>query len=109
MKNKKAMISQPMHGKSENEIVETKDKATQVLISKGYDIFNTYFKGEWCTDEVLELNGITNKPLWFLTKSLEIMSKCDAVYFCKGWEDTRGCKIEHKIAVEYGMDIIYEE
>ena len=37
------------------------------------------------------------------------MSKCNAVYFCKGWENARGCKIEHKTAKAYGLDMIYEE
>lgn len=37
------------------------------------------------------------------------MSKCHAIYFCKGWEETRGCKCEHDVAQAYGMKIIYEE
>ena len=37
------------------------------------------------------------------------MSRCNAVYFCKGWENARGCKIEHDAAVAYGLKIIYEE
>ena len=36
------------------------------------------------------------------------MSLCHAAYFCKGWEKTRGCKIEHDAAVAYGLEIIYE-
>jgi hypothetical protein len=36
------------------------------------------------------------------------MSKCDAVYFCNGWENARGCKIEHDIAIAYGLLTIYE-
>lgn len=48
-------------------------------------------------------------PLCFLAKSLENMSLCHAAYFCKGWENARGCKIEHDAAVAYGLEIIYEE
>lgn len=29
-------------------------------------------------------------------------------YFCKGWENTRGCRIEHEAAKAYGLEIIYE-
>ena len=103
----KAMISQPMKGKTDDEIITTRDKAIKILESKGYKVIDTYFIDE--IDKVLENNGIVNKPLWYLSKALNRMSRCNAVYFCKGWEDTRGCKIEHKTAVEYGMDIIYEE
>lgn len=53
--------------------------------------------------------GVENIPLCFLTKSLENMSKCHAAYFCKGWEKTRGCRIEHDVVQAYGVKIIYEE
>ena len=36
------------------------------------------------------------------------MSLCDAAYFCKGWENARGCRLEHDAAVAYGLEIIYE-
>lgn len=32
-----------------------------------------------------------------------------AAYFCKGWEDARGCKIEHDAATAYGLEVLYEE
>lgn len=28
---------------------------------------------------------------------------CDAVVFCEGWEASRGCKLEHEIAVTCGI------
>ena len=33
----------------------------------------------------------------------------NVVYFCDGWEDAMGCRIEHDAAEEYGLDIIYAE
>lgn len=57
----------------------------------------------------MEERGVENIPLCFLAKSLESMSLCNAAYFCKGWENTRGCKIEHEAAVAYRLEIIYEE
>ena len=36
------------------------------------------------------------------------MSLCHAAYFCKDWEKTRDCKLEHEAAVAYGLEIIYE-
>lgn len=57
----------------------------------------------------MEKRGVVQIPLCFLAKSLENMSLCHTVYFCKGWENARGCKIEHEAAVAYGLDIIYEE
>lgn len=48
-----------------------------------------------------------NIPLCFLAKSLENMSLCNAAYFCKGWENARGCRIEHEAAKAFCMTIIY--
>lgn len=53
-------------------------------------------------------NDVANIPLWFLAKSLQKMSECDLVYFCKGWETARGCIIEHEAARQYGLDVLYE-
>lgn len=57
----------------------------------------------------MKAEGVVQIPVRFLAKSLEKMSLCDAVYFCKGWEQARGCRIEHEVAVAYGLDVIYEE
>lgn len=105
----KAMLSQPMAGKSEEEIVATRERAIKVLESKGYEIVNTLFTDEWYSQENIKKRGVVQIPLCFLAKSLERMSLCHAAYFCKGWEKARGCRIEHEAAKEYGLTIIYEE
>ena len=105
----KAMLSQPLAGKTEEEIKETRERAIQVLREKGYEIVNTLFTDEWYSKESMEERGVVQIPLCFLAKSLESMSLCHAVYFCKGWENTRGCRIEHDAAVAYGLDVIYEK
>lgn len=105
---KKAMLSQPMAGKSEEEIISTRDKAIKVLEEQGYTIINTLFTDEWYDNDATTERGVVQIPLWFLAKSLENMSLCNVVYFCKGWENTRGCKLEHDAAKAYGLEIIYE-
>lgn len=104
----KAMLSQPMAGKSEKEIEATREKAIKALEAKGYEIINTLFTDEWYSKEKMEERGVVQIPLCFLAKSLENMSLCHAAYFCKGWEQARGCRIEHDAAVAYGLDILYE-
>ena len=105
---KKAMFSQPMAGKSNEEIIATREKAIKVLKEKGFEIVNTLFTDEWYSKEQMVERGVIQIPLCFLAKSLENMSLCHAVYFCKGWENARGCKIEHEAAKAYGLEIIYE-
>lgn len=105
---KKAMLSQPMAGKTDAEIVETRERAIKALEASGYDVVNTLFTDEWYSQEKMEERGIVQIPLYFLAKSLAHMSLCHAVYFCKGWEGARGCRIEHAAAVAYGLTVIEE-
>ena len=106
---KKAMLSQPMAGKTEEESVETRNRAIAALKAQGYEIVNTLFTDEWDGKEKMEERGVVQIPLCFLAKSLENMSLCRAAYFCKGWETARGCRIEHEAAVAYGLTVLYEE
>ena len=108
-KMKKAMLSQPMAGKSDEEIKATRERAIKVLEAQGYEIVNTLFTDKWYSDKAMKERGVVQIPLCFLAKSLENMSLCHAAYFCKGWEKARGCKIEHDAAIAYGLDVIYEE
>lgn len=105
----RAMLSQPMAGKTEEEIREARERAISVLEAKGYEIVNTLFTDEWYSQESMKERGVVQIPLCFLAKSLENMSLCHAAYFCKGWEQARGCKIEHEAAKAYGLKILYEE
>ncbi len=106
---KKAMLSQPMAGKTNEEIIATREKAISALEEKGYEIVNTLFTDEWYSKDAMTERGVVQIPLCFLAKSLENMSRCHAAYFCKGWENARGCRIEHEAAVAYGLEILYEE
>ena len=106
---RKAMLSQPMAGKSDEEITATREKAIAALETKGYTVINTLFTDEWYSQDSMKKRGVAQIPLCFLAKSLENMSLCHAAYFCKGWESACGCRIEHAAAQAYGLEIIYEE
>ena len=108
-KRMRAMLSQPMAGKTEEEIREARERAISVLEAKGYEIVNTLFTDEWYSQESMKERGVVQIPLCFLAKSLENMSLCHAAFFCKGWERARGCTIEHAAAKAYGLEILYEE
>lgn len=43
----KAMLSQPMAGKTEEEIIATREKAIAALKAQGYEVVNTLFTDEW--------------------------------------------------------------
>ena len=100
------MISMPMNGLSEEEVAQKYLQVKEYLESLGYAVVNTLF--DQVSDSDLAAVGIANAPVWYLAKSLHQMSRCDTVYFCKGWRAARGCKIEHEVAKQYGITMLYE-
>ncbi len=102
------MISQPMGGLTEEQIVETRNRFLQFAKENNYQVVNTLFTDEWYSKKSMEERDVRNIPMQFLAKSIESMSLCNIAYFVKGWEKARGCKIEHEVAKQYNMEIIYE-
>ena len=105
---KKAIISQPMNGIKEDDIIAAREKAISWLHENGYEVVNTLFTDEWYSKENMEERGVVNPALCFLAKSLDNMCLVDTVYFCKGWDHARGCQVEHFAAKCYGLHVIYE-
>lgn len=96
---KKVFISQPMNGKTNEEIEAVREKAIASAtdtLGEPVEVIDSFFKDA----------PHDAKPLWFLGKSLELLSNADVAYFAKGWENARGCRIEHECAIEYGIDLI---
>ena len=95
----KIMISQPMKGKTEKQIRTERAELVKELTEKGHEVVDTVFAEEAPND--------CDTALYYLSKSIESIGKVDALYFMKGWEKARGCKIEHEVAVEYGKQVFY--
>lgn len=96
---KKLFISQPMKDKSNEEILKVREKAiasAKDMIGEDVEVIDSFFKDA----------PHDAKPLWFLGKSIELLSTADVAYFAKGWEEARGCRIENECAIEYGIAII---
>jgi hypothetical protein len=106
---KKIMLSQPMNGFTEEQIVETRNSFLKFAEKENFEVVNTYFQDEWYSKEAMISRGVVQIPLCFLAKAIEKMSLCHVAYFAKGWENARGCKIEHEIALQYGLSVIYEQ
>lgn len=96
---KKLFISQVMRGKTDKEILAEREKAikeAEKIIGEPVEVIDSFFQSA----------PVDAKPLWFLGKSIELLSTADVVYFAPGWEEARGCRIEHECAKEYGIDRI---
>lgn len=96
---KKLFISQPMKGKTDEQILAEREKAIKSAerqLGEPVEIIDSFFQSA----------PADAKPLWFLGKSLELLSGADIAYFAKGWQEARGCKIENVCAIEYGIAVI---
>ena len=95
----KIFISQPMKGLSEKEIKFNREKAIKnikSLYGDDAEIIDSFIEGE-------------GNSLWFLGKSIELLSTADVAYFLKGWNKARGCRIEYMCASNYGIGAYFEE
>lgn len=93
---KKLFISQPMNDKTNEQILEERQKAISSFDDE-VEVLDSFFK-----DAPHDAT-----PLWYLGESIKLLGDADIVYFCKDWEKYRGCTIEHECAVRYGKEIVY--
>ena len=101
---KKLFISQPMRGLTDEEILkareEIKTRAEQA-IGEQVELIDSFVE-----DYPKEINK--SIPVWYLGKSIQLLSQADIAYFGGNWRNARGCKIEHEVARTYGIKIIEE-
>lgn len=101
---KNLFISQPMRGLTDEEILKTREEIktrAEIVIGEEIKIINSFID---------EYPGEINKslPVWYLGKSIQLLSQADIAYFGGDWRNARGCKIENEIARAYGIKIIEE-
>lgn len=102
----KAMISQPMRGRTEEQIAAQRAKAECRLVEMGYTVIDTRHDVD---TEALTEAGVKDEALYMLGMSIKDMAYCDAVYFTKDALKARGCRVEYLAAALYEKDIIYEK
>lgn len=96
---KKVFISQPMDGKTNDEIFEERDIALLEIKQKIND--DVKLIDSFCNEELT--------PLEYLAYSIKCLSKADIAYFAKGWQDNQRCLIEHRCAMQYDIYVILSE
>lgn len=97
---KKLFISQPMKGKTDEEILTERQKAVDAArkrVGEDVEVIDSFFRDAPAGEQ---------GALWCLGKSLELMSTADVVYFSNDWDKARGCKIEWACAEAYGIPYI---
>ena len=91
----KVFISQPMKGRTDEEIMQERNRIMTKWTNKSVEFIDSFFRepGKNSTDS--------------LGKSISLMGEADLAVFAQGWQNARGCRIEHAVAKEYKIPISY--
>ena len=94
----KIFISQKMGCLTLEEILKRRSEITEFLETqfKDFEIINSII-------EPLE----EHNSLWYLGKSIELLSEADLVVFDTGWYNSRDCLIEFKCCNLYGIKMLF--
>lgn len=112
---KNIFISQPMTGKSEEEILATRqeaiDKIHQIFDADGVEIniIASYIDDATRKHFKERVSDDINWDIFWLSQSLERLAMADMIWLCDGWEYSKGCNVELECAIQYGLDIVYPE
>lgn len=96
---KKLFISQPMADRTDEEIFKEREKAiaeAEKLLGEEVEVIDSFTE-------------VNMNPLGYLGYSITCLSKADVAYFARGWQDCRGCLIEHRCACDYDIPMIFSE
>ena len=98
----KIMLSSPMAGKTKDEIESEREEMANIIFD--------YYGEDNCEiiSSIIE-DDEHKSDLECLCESIFFMSMCNAIAMGFGWEDSRGCRVEHKIADEYDVPRVYLE
>ena len=95
----KVFLSHPMHGLTEEQIMSIRDSAYYYLRS-------VYGNIELIDNYRHEDTPKNSGRLCHLGRSIQQMEEADAIYFCDGWENARGCCIEERVARYYNLKVL---
>ena len=91
----KCFISQPMKNKTIEQIKNEREEVIEFLHRNDMN-------------EIPSIIENSKDPIYCLGESIKLLSNADCAYFMKGWNEARGCIIEHEVCKRYGIHIIME-
>lgn len=95
---KKVYISVPITGKDITFIKLHLDLVKKGLVSNGHEPVTPFDASPDYNASYAEHMG----------KDIQALLECDAVYFCRGWQESKGCQAEYEVARIYGKQMLFE-
>jgi len=100
--SKRIFISVGMHSRSNHEVALDIDRAYRKLKEMyNHDII-TIVSNLYCEAPV------DADRLYYLGEAIKKLGTCDACYFVKGWDNSKGCLIEATVCKLYEIPMIEE-
>lgn len=101
---KKWYISLPISG-HEDDVIDRSNKAKEELLNMGFVPVSP-----------LDVNAITNESLpnhlerlaEYMGNDIREMLKCDGIYMCHGWENSKGCRSEKYMCEQFNKKVKYQ-
>lgn len=98
VENMKIYLSGKISG---TDLTHTRKRFSSVadkLQSLGYEVTNPL------------CNGLSEAAPWeeHIAKDIINLIGCEGIYMLQGWEDSQGARIEHAVAKEIGLKVMYE-
>lgn len=80
------------------ERMDTFDRAAAVLEKSGYTPVNPFN------------NGVPQSEHWtkHMRRDMGLLVQCDYIYMLKGWEQSKGAKLELDVASSCGIKVLFE-
>lgn len=81
-----------------NDAKEVFNKAETLLNNQNFKAVNPFD------------NGLDKDEPWanHMRADIKALLDCDCIYMLSNWRNSKGARLEHKIAIDLGMGIIYQ-
>lgn len=104
MKNEfRVFISQPMSGRHIKDIENERCRIIEKIEKQYKNTPNKTYIYSVITKE--PNNNVRNEPLWYFSKSTDLLSTADLAVFGGNWSESRGCRMEYELCEQYGIPI----
>ena len=98
VENMKIYLSGKISGTDLDYVRRLFDKVANTLRALGHEVTNPL------------CNGLSETAPWeeHMAKDIIDLLQCEGIYMLQGWEDSQGARIEHAVAKEIGLKVMYE-
>jgi hypothetical protein len=97
----KVFISQPMNGRSDEEILNERREIVEIyeeIHGETLEVIDSFIKSP---------EDIAKGRIWMLGGSIQLMKDAELVIFAPGYNMARGCIVEEAVCKQYGLKHMY--